>query len=291
MNTALQTIVSGVIAGSVYGLLGIGLSLCYKTTRVINFAHGTIAMLSAYVAYALYERGVPLALCALLGVGVAAVVSALMEALVLRPLYSRSLISAILATFGVATVVESVIQLTWGSVAQVPPMLFPARTLDLGVPVSVNDLATFLVSIAIGAALVAALQWSRAGRAMRGTAQDSEVVELLGISSRRFFLLSLTLVGATAGVAGVLVGPTIGLAPDTGLGLTVFGFAAAVLGGLGSLPGAIAGGVLIGIIHNIAAVYITGSYADVVQYAAIGLVLMVRVRGLFGDELEISRGV
>ncbi|WP_459983046.1 branched-chain amino acid ABC transporter permease [Nocardioides sp. AN3] len=279
------------IAGTVYGLLGLGLSLCYKTTRVVNFAHGSIAMLGAYTAYSLDEHGASILAASVAGILTAAFASAAMELLVLWPLYRRSLISAILATFGVAIVVESIIQMTWGSVAKAPPALLSTRSLDLGVTLSENDLGTFGLAVAISAALIVGLQSTRIGRAMRGVAQDSHVVELLGVPSRRLYLLALALVGATAGVAGLLIGPSIGLAPDSGLGLTVYGFAAAVLGGLGSLHGAVVGGILIGVTHNVAAVYVTGTYADVVQYAAIGLVLLVRVRGLFGDELEAVRGV
>lgn len=291
MSILIQTIISGMIAGSVYGLLGLGLSLCYRTTKVVNFAHGSIAMLGAYAIYAFQERGVPLLVAALGGVLVAAAVSAAMEVLVLRPLYQRSLISAILATFGVATVVESIIQILWGSVSIAAPTLLPTTTLHFGVTVAENDIATFVIAVLISVCLIAGLQWSRMGRAMRATAYDSEVVELLGVPSRRLYIVALALVGASAGIAGLLIGPNIGLSPGAGTGLTVFGFAAAVLGGLGSLHGAIVGGLLIGVAHNIAAVYVTGTYADVVQYAAIGLVLIVRVRGLFGDELEGARGV
>jgi branched-chain amino acid transport system permease protein len=291
MTILLQTIVSGIVAGGVYGLLGLGLSITYKTTGIVNFAHGTIALFGGYIAYALYHAHTPLALAALGGVVGAGGASVLMERLVLLPLYGKSLMSAILATFGVATVLTSITQLIWGSISLSLPSLASTNAWQLGIALSPEDLSTLLVAIAISAGLVLATERSRVGRALRACAQDGEMTSLLGIPTRRLYLISFSVAGLTAGVAGVLISPEIGLAPSNGMLLTVPAFAAAVLGGLGSLPGAMVGGILIGIVNNLTAVYISSSYADVVGYIAIGMVLLVRVRGLFGDELESVRSV
>lgn len=291
MTIFLQTIVSGIVAGGVYGLLGVGLSLTYKTTGVVNFAHGNFALLGGYVAFALAQAGVPLAVCALGGIAAGALVSALMERTVLLPLYSRSLLAAMLATFGVATVLEAGTRLVWGSVSLSLAPLASTQAWDIGIAVSPLDLTMLFATLAVGAALALAVERTRTGRAMRGCAQDDEVASLLGVPTRRLYLIAFLVAGATAGLAGVLITPSIGLIPSHGLGLTVVAFAAAILGGLGSVPGALVGGLLIGVLENLAAVYVSGSYANIVGYLVIAAVLLVRVRGLFGDELEVLRRV
>lgn len=292
MSIFIQTLLSAIAAGAVYGLLGVGISLAYKTTGIINFAHGQVAIFGGYVAFALTESQVPLGLAIAGGIVAAALVSGAMERIVLRPLYGRGVVGAILATFGVAVVLQEVTQLLWGSIPQTLPTLASDNAWQFGgVSFTPENLTIFLAALAVSAAIVVGVERTRIGRAMRGCAQDSEMVSLLGIPTQRLYLAAFLVAGATAGLAGVLIAPSVGLAPGNGLVLVVPGFAAAVLGGFGSLPGAVLGGILIALMHNIVAVYISSGYADAVQYMAIVIVLLVRVRGLFGDELETVRSV
>lgn len=294
MTLFIQTLVSAIAAGAVYGLLGVGISLTYKTTGIINFAHGQVAIFGGYVAFALTESHVPLGVAVVGGIAAAALVSGAMERTVLRPLYGRDrgVVGAILITFGVAVLLQEVTQLLWGSVPQTLGSLASGNAWQIGgVSFTPSSLTIFLAALLVSAAIVLGVERTRVGRAMRGCAQDREVVSLLGIPPERLYLIAFAVAGATAGLAGVLIAPSVGLAPGNGLELVVPGFAAAVLGGFGSLPGAVLGGILIALLHNIVAVYISSGYADAVQYMAIILVLLVRVRGLFGDELETVRSV
>jgi branched-chain amino acid transport system permease protein len=288
----LQTLVSAVVAGAVYGLLGVGISLTYKTTAVINFAHGQVAIFGAYVTFALTQSHVPLGIAAIGGVLTGGLISAAMERGVLRPLYGRGPIGPILVTFGVAIILQEVTQLIWGSLPRNLPSLAPTTTWDIGkVIITPAELTVLVAAVVVSLAIVAAVERTRIGRAMRGCAQDSEVVSLLGVPTRRLYLISFFVAGATAGLAGVLIAPTTGLSPSAGEQLVLPGFAAAILGGFGSLPGAVVGGILIAIMHNLFAVYVSASYADTVGYVAIIAVLLVKVTGLFGDELEAVRSV
>jgi branched-chain amino acid transport system permease protein len=292
MSTLIQTIAAAIAAGAVYGLLGAGFSLAYRTTGIVNFAHGDVAMLGAYVTYSVFASGAPLVVAALAGVLAGGVAGAAMERVVLRPLYGRPLVAGILATVGVSVVLQSAIQLVWGSVPLTLPTLASSTPWHIGsVAFSPAQLVLLLVTIAVSTALVLSIDRTRVGRGMRACAQDSEVVVLFGISPQRLYLLAFTMAGMLAGLAGALITPTIGLTPTRGVTLSVLGFAAAVLGGLGSVTGAIVGGILIAILRNIASVYVSAAYADAVAYVAIVLVLLVRVRGLMGDNLETVRRV
>ena len=292
MDILLQAIATAIAAGAVYGLLGAGFSLSYKTTGIINFAHGDLAMLGAYVTYTAADRGAPLVLAALAGVTVAAAAGGGIERLVLRPLYRRPTIAGILAMVGVSAILESVMHFVWGSLPLTLSSLASEVPWHFGpVDVSPAQLLIFSVAVAFSVVVAIAVDRTRVGRAMRGCAQDHEVVSLLGVSPTRMYSLAFVVAGGLAGLSGVLIAPSLGLIPSRGISLSVFGFAAAILGGLGSIPGAIVGGILIAVLHNLAAVYGSASYANVVMYATIALVLLVRVRGLFGDDFDALRRV
>lgn len=292
MSTLIQTIAAAIAAGAVYGLLGAGFSLAYRTTGIVNFAQGDVAMLGAYVTYSVFSTGAPLVVAALAGVLAGGVGGAGIERIVLRPLYGRPVVAGILATVGVSVVLQSVIQLVWGSVPLTLPSLASSTPWHIGsVAFSPAQLVLLVVTIAVSTALVLSIDRTRVGRGMRACAQDSEVVVLFGISPHRLYLLAFTMAGMLAGLAGALITPSIGLTPTRGVTLSVLGFAAAVLGGLGSVTGAIVGGILIAVLRNLASVYVSAEYADAVAYVAIILVLLVRVRGLMGDNLETVRRV
>lgn len=290
--TLLQTLISGVAAGVVYGLVALGFSLIYRTSRVINFAQGDLAVLAAYLAYSCTQLGLPVVASCVIGVLGAGVAAGVLERLALRPLYKRPGVVAILGTVGLAIVLEAAMRLIWGSLPVSLAAPAPNSPWRVG-GVAVTPLQVAMV--ACGLAVAAVLGWcilrTRMGRAMRGCAQDPEVVALFGINLDRMYLGSFVVGGLVAGIAGVLIMPKIGLTPNAGLNLSVLGFSAAVLGGLGSVGGALLGGVLIGVITDVVAVYLSSSYANGFAYLLMAAVLLTRVQGLFGDDIEAVRQV
>ena len=292
MTLLLQALVSGVAAGVAYGLIALGFSLIYRTSRVINFAQGDLAVLAAYIAYSCLQAGLPVIAACAVGVVGTGVVAGVLERLALRPLYKRAGVVAILCTVGLSIVLEAGMRLVWGSLPLSLPAVAPTTPWQVfGVAVTPLQVVMVVVGLLVAFVLTAVVERTRVGRAMRGCAQDSEVMVLFGVSVDVLYCASFVVGGLVAGIGGVLVMPTLGLAPEAGLNLSVLGFSAAVLGGLGSLRGALAGGVLIGVVTNLATVYVSSSYANGFAYLIMGVILLIRVRGLFGDEIEAVREV
>jgi branched-chain amino acid transport system permease protein len=288
----LQAIVSAIAAGAVYGLIAIGFSLTYKTTRVLNFGQGDLAVFGGYGAYSLLNAGLPLPLALVGGIIASALVAALLDRLVLQYLYSRKIVYAILSTLGFSVVLESVMQLTWGSIPLTLPSIAPGPAFSLGgIAVAPSAAVIFGVGVSASLGTLWAIDATKIGRAMRGCAQDREMTSLLGVDPRSMYLIAISASGALAGLGGVLITPLIGLTPSRGLSLGVLGFLAAILGGLGSLVGAMVGGMLVSILITLAGAYLSSTYAYGLAYALMGLVLVVRVQGLFGDEIEAVRRV
>jgi branched-chain amino acid transport system permease protein len=292
MLILVQALTSAIAAGAVYGLIAIGFSLTYRTTRVLNFGQGDIAVLAGYVAHSLLVAGLPLLLAMAGGVVASGLAAVALDRLVLQHLYARKIVFAILSTLGFSVMLQSIMQLVWGSV----PIALPSLSADTaivigGIVIAPSAVVIFAVGILASLATLWFIGTTRIGRAMRGCAQDREVAMLQGINPRLMFLVALALSGLLAGIAGVLITPLIGLTPTRGLALSIPGFLAAILGGLGSLPGAMVGGMLVAVLITLAATYLSPTYAYGLAYLLMALVLMVRVRGLFGDEIEAVRQV
>jgi branched-chain amino acid transport system permease protein len=219
-------------------------------------------------------------------------VAALLDRLVLRYLYPRPIVFAILSTLGFSIVLQSAMQLIWGNIPLVLPSLASKEAFLIGdVAVAPSSLAIFGTALAASLVTLWAIETTRIGRAMRGCAQDPEVTSLLGVDPRVMRLVAIVASGLLAGLGGVLITPLIGLTPIRGLSLTTLGLLAAIIGGLGNLWGALVGGLLVSILITLTATYLSSAYANGLAYLLMALVLIVRVRGLFGDEIEAVRRI
>ena len=292
MTLLLQVVVSGLAAGMVYALIALGFSLVYRTSRVINFAQGDFALLTAYLAYSMIAAGLPVVLACIIAVIGGAVIAGVLERVALRPLYRRPGVVAILGTVGIAIVLEAVMRLIWGALpTTLPAVASTSPWLIGGIAITPLQVTMIAVGLVVAIVLSVTISRTRAGRAMRGCAQDPEVVALFGINVDLLYLASYVIGALIAGIGGVLIVPTLGLTPTAGLNLSVLGFSAAVLGGLGSVTGALVGGVVIGIVTDVVAVYLSSGYSTGVAFLIMAVILLVRVRGLFGDEIEAVREV
>jgi branched-chain amino acid transport system permease protein len=271
-----------------------GFVVVYKATGIINFATGELMMLGAFFAYtAMVAAHAPFALALLVAAAGAGVVGALVERVVLRPLLGQRAISVIMVTIGLSSVFKGVAQLVWSGEYRSFPPIFPRRAVALG-PVILPSRQAYPFLIALAAILLIGLlfRFTRTGVAMRATAGDQSTAFSMGIDIRRVFSLSWSLAAVAAAVAGIVIGTIGGISPQLGaIGLRIF--PVVILGGLDSIGGALVGGVVIGVLENLAGGYLDpllegGGVKDVAPFAALVAILMIRPYGLFGTR-EIER--
>ena len=294
MDHFLQLVASGVIVGGIYALVALGFVIVYKATRIINFATGEFMMLGAFIAYsAMLAARAPFPLALAIAVAGAAALGALVERTVLRPLLGRSAISVIMVTIGLSSIFKGLAQVIWTGEYRTFPPIFPRAPLVLGeVILPSRQVYPFLIAVAAIAVVTLVFRSTRMGVAMRATADDQVAAFAMGIDIRRVFSLSWSLAAVTAAIAGVVVGILGGISPQLGaIGLRMF--PVVILGGLDSIPGALVGGMIIGILENLAGGYLDpllpgGGVKEVVPFAALIVILMIRPYGLFGTR-EVER--
>ena len=283
MAELLQHLVNGLVLGGTYALLGIGLTLIFGLMNVVNFAHGEFYTLGAYAAFAALA-GLGAGFFPALGLAIAAgaALGALCEVTLLRPLRAESIDTTMLVMIGVWIAMQNGELLVWGGVAKSIPHPFSTAPLVLG-PVSIAPLRVFVLLVA--GALIAAswvlIQKTTLGRAMRATFQDRDTAALMGVRIDRIHTATFAFGSALAAAAGALLGPVFLAYPSMGDLAALKAFSVVILGGLGNLPGAALGGLLLGIAEELGAGYVSSGYRDAVGFVIIILVLLFRPSGLF----------
>ncbi len=289
MSLLVQYLFVGLATGSIYALVALGLVLLYRTSRVLNFAHGDLATFGAFVCFTLlttFRLPFPEALAGALLT--AAAIGASFFFLILRPARESTLLGRVVITLGLALVLNGAIIQIWGAgIHAFPFPLSDTRVYQLGsVVVSQISLGSLLVGLALMAALYVLIQRTRLGLAMRAVSQNLVAAQVLGIPARRIFGLTWALASALGTAAGILLAPTALLDPFMMLDPFLKGFAAAVLGGIDSMPGAAIGGLLLGAIEAVFGGYVSVRFKTTLAFGIIVAVLMVRPEGLFGRELR-----
>jgi branched-chain amino acid transport system permease protein len=276
-------VVSGLATGSIYALVALSLVIIYNATRTVNFAQGDMLMVSAFVAWSANQRlGLPLPVALGCAVGAGALLGLLVERAIIRRAISATHWDVLIITLGLSLVLRSSAGIVWTN-DEVPfPALFSNRPLSLG-PVRVAPVSLGIIgaSLALMLALVAFFHATRFGRAMRAVAQSQTAARLMGISVERVHAASWVLASVVGAIAGVLIAPVTFLSAKMGL-VAINGFTAAVLGGFGSMPGAVLGGMLLGVIENLAPLYLPTSIRYSVPFLVLIGILLVRPAGLMG---------
>lgn len=294
MTIFLQLMVTGIVVGMIYALAALGFVLIYKASRVLNLAQGYFVALGAFGALAIAQiTHVPFVVAVLASLAGSALLGVLVERLLLRPMIGEPVIAVIMVTIGLAAVLRGVILLFWGAGNFGFPQLLPETPLTLGpLIVSPVHLGALVISLALLGVFVVFFKSTTLGVAMRAVADDQPAAQSLGVSVRRIFAASWAIAAVVGATAGIVVGSINGLNADalSFIGLKVF--PAVILGGLDSVPGAVVGGITIGVLENLAGGYLDplvgGGIKEVAPFAALVLVLMLRPYGLFGT-VEIER--
>jgi branched-chain amino acid transport system permease protein len=283
MDQLLQHLLNGLLLGSTYALLGIGLTLVFGLMNVVNFAHGEFYTLGAYATFAaLTLSRVPFFLAIALAIVVGALAGALCDRLLLRRLRAESIDTTMLLMIGLWIAMQNAELLVWGGIAKSVPTPFATAPLVWG-PVSVAPLRVFVfaaaVALIVGAHLL--LSRTRLGRAMRATFQDRETAALMGVRIERIHTITFAFGAGLAAAAGALLGPVFLVYPSMGDLASLKAFSVVILGGLGNFAGAALGGIVLGVAEELGAGYVSSGYRDAVGFAMIVLVLLFRPAGLF----------
>jgi branched-chain amino acid transport system permease protein len=282
----LQQIANGVTIGVVYALIAIGLTLVFGILDVINFAHGELYMLGAFMTYGLtvglgLDYFVALGVT-ILGAGAAGLVA---ERITVRPLQGRHMFTVVLSTLGLSIFLQNAALLWFGPDPREIELSWGGRPVVIG-----GVVITYLrlAMLGLGAALIVALTWfirrTRWGMAMRAVARNRDAAALMGIPVNRVFTITFAVAAAIAGAAGGLLGAMFTIEPTMGEWAVVKAFCVVIMGGMGNVPGAVIGGVILGVAESLGAGFLPGgtSYKDGIGYAILILVLLYRPQGLFG---------
>ncbi|MBA4099624.1 MAG: branched-chain amino acid ABC transporter permease [Rhodospirillum sp.] len=288
LSEFLQHMANGLVLGFLYALVGIGLSMVYGILRMINFAHGEILMVGVFLALPISALGAPAWLVLLTGIAGATFMGLLVQWAIYRPLLKSPEVTLLVASLGVSLLLQNlVLMLTSPQPKRPAPAPFLDQPFQVGEIVLRNvDLAIIVIAIAATLATHLFLKHTRHGRALRALAQDMSAARMMGVNVPFMVMVCFLIGSALAGVAGVLIGYKYGhLTPLSGFVPGLKGFVAAVIGGIGSFPGAVVGGLILGLLETFLVGYLPDAlaqYRDAYVFLVLILVLLVKPSGLFG---------
>jgi branched-chain amino acid transport system permease protein len=298
LDTILQLVVSGLAMGCIYALVALGFVLIYNAVGVVNFAQGDFVMFPSFVALtfilpsitvfgAIVHWKLPTILVYLVVLVLMAAFGLLFNRIAYYPLRDRGWLPVVISTIGVSIFLRNFAQLTWGSQPQVFPSLFNVDSLSFG---GVHLRPQALLILAVAGVLIAfqyaLFEWTSLGKQMRATAQDRATAQLLGIRVDRIVAVTFIYSVLLGAVAGLLVAPIFTVTKEMGGLIALKAFAASIVGGFGSIPGAIIGGLLIGVVEALGGFYISPAYTDAIAFVILIAVLLVRPSGLFGERVS-----
>ncbi len=282
-----QLIASGLALGSIYALLALSLVLINKATDVVNFAQGEMAMFGTFICFALLTRaGMPLITVLVLAAPIGALLGLATERVAMRPLEGAPQVNALIATIGLWMIFHHSAGWIWGYDPVRFPSLFPSDPLDVfGARIAENSLGIIAVSVVVMILLYLFFEYTRTGIAMRAASMNRRAAQLMGIDVQRVGLTAWALATGISVVSGFLIAPLTFLDFEMMFAVLLKAFAGAILGGFNSLPGAVVGCLLIGVLESLFAAYVSTAFKDTFAFGIIIAVLMVRPQGLFTRRL------
>ena len=289
MITFIQTLISGLNLGAIYALIALGYTMVYGIAKMLNFAHGDVIMVGAYaVIVSVFQMKLPGLAAVIIAVAVCALLGILIEFFAYKPLRGSSPLAVLITAIGVSYFLQNLSLLIFGSEQIAFPTILKLPNLRFG-PVEINGmtLVTLVVTAVIMVMLTLFIGKSRTGKAMRAVSEDKAAAELMGISVNRTISVTFAIGSALAAIASVFFGATyVYIKPTTGAMPGIKAFTAAVFGGIGSIPGAMLGGILLGMIEQFSKAYISPMWSDAVVFGVLILVLILKPTGLLGREVR-----
>lgn len=284
-------LVNGISLGSVYAIIALGYTMVYGIAKMLNFAHGDVIMIGGFVTFtAVSGMGLPPVIGVLISVVVCTVLGMLIERIAYKPLRGASKLAVLITAIGVSYFLQNVALLIYGSNTKSFTSVVSIEPLSLAdgaVIISGETMVTILACIVIMVVLTSFIKYSKSGRAMLAVSEDSGAAQLMGVNVNATIALTFAIGSALAAIAGVLLCSSYpALTPYTGAMPGIKAFVAAVFGGIGSIPGAFIGGILLGVIEILGKAYISSQLADAIVFAVLIIVLLVKPTGLLGKQIQ-----
>ncbi|HSG77422.1 MAG TPA: branched-chain amino acid ABC transporter permease [Burkholderiales bacterium] len=278
-----QFLLSGLTVGAIYALVALGFSIIYNASHVINFAQGEFVMIGGMATVSLLGAGLPLAPAALAAVALAALLGLLLARFAVQPARGASVVTLIIITIGAAILLRGLASIVWDKrIHALPAFSGEAPIAIAGATLAPQSLWVIGVTALIVFALWGFFNRTLTGKAILAVSHNRLAAQLMGISVRRVLLVSFALSAALGALAGILIAPITFTSWDVGVMLGLKGFAAAILGGLGSGPGAVLGGLVLGLLESLGAGYVSSAYKDAIAFIVMLAVLMLMPGGLLG---------
>ncbi|MGE5415178.1 MAG: branched-chain amino acid ABC transporter permease [Acidobacteriota bacterium] len=283
----LQLGVSGIVTGGIYALIAVGFIIVYNVTGIINFAQGEFVTLGALITVSLYSNAhLSLPLAVIISIAAVTLVGVVMERLAIKPAKNASLVTFIIITIGISTAIRGAALLFWGTDSFTLPefqRLFDIKSLG-GAHISYQHQWIMVTTLLCFVGLVMFFEYTYLGKAVRACVINKNAAQLMGISPQRMSLLAFAIAGAMGALAGIVITPLTSANYDMGLMLGLKGFVAAVLGGLTSIPGALVGGIVLGLAEAFGGGLVSSGYMNAIAFLILVVILFTRPDGFFGSK-------
>ena len=287
----LQYLINGISIGAVYAIIALGYTMVYGIAKMLNFAHGDVIMVGAYISYSVTTAwGLPAIASVFIAMAVCTVLGILIEGFAYKPLRGTSSLAVLITAIGVSYFLQNAAQLKWGATPKNFTSIVTFAPLNLfgGELVITGEV---IITIAVSALIMVALHFftnkTKTGKAMRAVSEDRDAAQLMGINVNRTISTTFAIGSALAAIAGVLLCSTVPtLQPTTGSMPGIRAFTAAVFGGIGSIPGAMLGGILLGLIETFSKAYLSSQFSDAIVFLVLIIVLLVKPAGLLGKRVQ-----
>lgn len=290
MNDSIQFLISGLTIGSIYAIVALGFVTIYSVTKVINLAQGEFVMLGGMTVFSLIKLGIPYFIAFLLTIIIVMAIGWLLEWAVIRKAKGADPLSLIILTIGTAIFIRGIAGMIWGkSSVKVEPFSNDAPINVLGASITPQSVWVMVFMLLVVLVLYFLIEKTMLGKAFRACSVNPTAARLMAISPRKMSSLSFALSAGLGAIAGLVIAPIMFPSYDMGMMLGIKGFSASILGGLGSAPGAVIGGLLLGVIESLGAGYINSGIKDAISFGVVLMILLIRPYGLMGEK-NVGKG-
>ena len=290
MNRFISYLISGIGLGSIYALIALGYTMVYGIAKMLNFAHGDVIMVGGYAVFlSISSLNCPVWLSIIIGIVVCTVLGVVIERVAYKPLRNASSLSVLITAIGVSYLLQNLALNILGSNARTFKSVVSLKTIEINsqLKISGEAVVTIIVTVVIMVALTLFINKTKTGMAMQAVSEDKGAAQLMGINVNKTISIVFVIGSGLAAVAGILLCSTFTqVSPYTGSMPGIKAFIAAVFGGIGSIPGAMIGGILLGIIENLSKAYISTQVADAIVFASLIIVLILKPTGLLGKKIN-----